>query len=494
MAKIKWFTTPVYEASGKLICARTEESINEGATVTSAELGTPSSLAETYSQLIKSDLVVNKVIQNLNLNMTTDQLRGSVELTPLTRVYYIISVRSTDREKTAEIANEFMKVFSEEIKQFYEIDNIYIVDRALTPSGAINMNITKNVKIFAGIGLVIAVGMVMIMFIFNNTVTSAEQIKRYTKLTTLASIPKYNGKEEIIAQNDPKSPYVESIKILRTNLKYMYNKGDLKTVAIMSSLPSEGKSWLTANLAVTFANTGKKTLIIDADMRRGRQHQLFKIDKVLGLSEYLELNKESIEKIKETEEVEKVNVNTEMLDDEVIAEIQRLSGGKLDDSIIAEIQKARLQNEEMNKEQTMVTNNNEMLNSSNDLEDDDCDILEFVKETNIENLYVIPSGSPKLESSELLSTNKFEKGLEKLKEEFDVIVVDAPPVSVVADGFIISRIVDTNIIVLKHGNTEINELNKIKNNINEIGGNVIGTVINKIPDANKKYYNTYYNK
>ena len=75
-----------------------------------------------------------------------------------------------------------------------------------------------------------------------------------------------------------------------------------------------------------------------------------------------------------------------------------------------------------------------------------------------------------------------------------MIVVDTPPVSVVADGFIISRMVDTNMIVLKHGNTEINELNKIKNNIHEIGGDVIGTVINKIPDANKKYYNTYYNK
>ena len=107
---------------------------------------------------------------------------------------------------------------------------------------------------------------------------------------------------------------------------------------------------------------------------------------------------------------------------------------------------------------------------------------------------MISSGSERMESSELLSTTKLEDALEELKEEYDMIIIDTPPVSVVADGFIISRMVDTNMIVLKHGNTEISELNKIKNNIQEIGGEVIGTVINKIPDANKKYYNTYYNK
>ena len=91
-----------------------------------------------------------------------------------------------------------------------------------------------------------------------------------------------------------------------------------------------------------------------------------------------------------------------------------------------------------------------------------------------------------------MSTGKLEEALKELKEEYDMILIDTPPVSVVADGFIISRMVDTNMIVIKHGNTEINEINKIKNNIQEIGGDIIGTVINKIPDANKKYYNTYY--
>ncbi len=558
--KIDHFTTPVYQATGKLICARTEKSINTGSTVTSAELNMPSSLAETYAAFIKSDLVVNQVIQNLGLNMTTGQLSSSIELTPVTKVYYQVTARSTDREKSAQIANEFIKVFSEEIRKFYEIDNIYVVDEALVPGGAINMNVAKSIKTFGGIGFVVASLAVIVMFIFNNTVTNSDQIKRYTKLTTLASIPRYSGDEDLITLKDSKSPYAESIKILRTNLQYMYDKGELRTVAITSSLPGEGKSWLSANLAVAFANTGKKTLIIDADMRRGRQHRLFKVRKVPGLSEFLRSTMGSTEmiaikgrkvakngmarglgvinkfvkiekipgiadiiykedyitsKIEDRSKMKSLKMETEEEEVEITMESEKKPRGrraakKEDDKtkgkrvakkgekskgITKQTTKPTVKNtikeeEKIEEKQTSVIDNKEEITQ----EEKDPTIFEYISETGIENLYVISSGSERLESSELLSTNKLEEALEELKEEFDMIVVDTPPVSVVADGFIISRMVDTNMIVLKHGNTEINELNKIKNNIHEIGGDVIGTVINKIPDANKKYYNTYYNK
>lgn len=498
--KIKYFTTPVYQASGKLICAKSEE---DEKMVTSTELSMPSSLAETYANLIKSDLIVNQVIQNLGLNMSTGQLRSSIELTPVTKVYYQVSARSTDRVKAAEIANEFIKVFSEEVQKFYAIDSIHTVDQAQIPEGAINMDMTKNIKIFAGIGFVVAAGIVIIMFIFNNTVTNSEQIKRYTKLTTLASIPRYSGSGDLITLKDSKSPYAESIKILRTNLQYMYDKGTLQTVAITSSLPGEGKSWLSANLAIAFANSGKKTLIIDADMRRGRQHKLFKVRKVPGLSEFLR-STTGITDLVVTKKGRKGKVKTQALKmepetDEIEIEIEpekktKKKVTKKEEVIEKETKKSstrKMTKKEEEKAVEPVSRKKEVAKKS---EEEEPSIFEFINETSVENLYVISSGSERMESSELLSTTKLEDALEELKEEYDMIIIDTPPVSVVADGFIISRMVDTNMIVLKHGNTEISELNKIKNNIQEIGGEVIGTVINKIPDANKKYYNTYYNK
>ncbi len=497
--KIKYFTTPVYQASGKLICAKSEE---DEKMVTSTELSMPSSLAETYANLIKSDLIVNQVIQNLGLNMSTAQLRNAIELTPVTKVYYQVSARSTDRVKAAEIANEFIKVFSEEVQKFYAIDSIHTVDQAQIPEGAINMDMTKNIKIFAGIGFVVAAGIVIIMFIFNNTVTNSEQIKRYTKLTTLASIPRYSGSGDLITLKDSKSPYAESIKILRTNLQYMYDKGTLQTVAITSSLPGEGKSWLSANLAIAFANSGKKTLIIDADMRRGRQHKLFKVRKMPGLSEFLR-STTGITDLVVTKKGRKGKVKTQALkmeteSEELEVEVEpkkktrRKSTQKED--VIEETKKTSTRKTTKKAEEKAVEPVSRKKGVAKKSEEEEPSIFEFINETSVENLYVISSGSERMESSELLSTTKLEDALEELKEEYDMIIIDTPPVSVVADGFIISRMVDTNMIVLKHGNTEISELNKIKNNIQEIGGEVIGTVINKIPDANKKYYNTYYNK
>ena len=552
-AKIEYFTTPVYEAAGTLICARNEENIQAGATITSAELTMPSSLSETYTELIKSDLIVNKVIQNLGLNMTPGALKGSIELTPKTKVFYQINARSTNSEQAAQIANEFIKVFSEEVKNFYEIDNIYTVDEAKVSTTAVNMNSTKSIKIFAGIGFVVAAAVIMIMFIFNNTVTNSDQIKRYTKLPTLASIPRYSGNEDLITLKDSKSPYAESIKILRTNLQYMYDGGDLQTVAITSSLPGEGKSWLSANLAVAFANAGKRTLIIDADMRRGRQHKLFKVRKMPGLSEFLrstlgsmdmialkgkkekglglfklgkkdkdvesmdymtgregkarfkslkkETEEEVVEVVIESEKKTKAKRSAKKVDEKKSTKGKR-TAEKIDNKKTEKkedtnkkaskkaVSKETKQIEKVEKAE-VIDRKDEMIQTENEKEPN---VFEYVNETGIENLYMIASGSERLESSELLSTDKLQESLEELKEEYDMIIIDTPPVSVVADGFIISRIVDTNIIVLKHGNTEINELNKIKNNIQEIGGEVIGTVINKIPDANKKYYNTYYNK
>jgi len=537
-AKIEYLTTPMYTAEGKLICGRTEESRLEGNTVTASEITMPSSLAETYAELIKSDLIVNKVIENLHLNMSTGALRSSVTLTPLTKVYYTISVKNSDAELAADLVNEFIDVFSEEIRNFYEIDNIQVVDAAKIPTSATNMNMKKSVTMFAGIGFVVAAGCIMIMFIFNNTVTNSDQIKRYTKLQTLASIPKYSGDEDLITLRDSKSPYAESIKILRTNLQYMYEGAELQTVAITSSLPGEGKSWLSANLAVAFANTGKRTLIIDADMRRGRQHRLFRVKKMPGLSEFLRSTRESSDMISVSGrrvakgglakslafinkfiKIEKIQAVSNIIykDDFLSMEIDNkaktrrkslkkdVSEKEVEIKIEPKKKKATSKSKQTSKKERTITKVKKVedllkedveksIIKENTPKDEEPSIFEFVRRTKIENLYLLPSGSERLESSELLSKSKFKQALEELQDEFDMIVIDTPPVSVVADGFIISRIVDTNIIVLKHGNTEINELNKIKNNIQEIGGEVIGTVINKIPDANKKYYNTYYNK
>ena len=94
-------------------------------------------------------------------------------------------------------------------------------------------------------------------------------------------------KNELIVANRPKSGISEAVKTIRTNLQFSSIDQKVQSILVTSSVPGEGKSFITANLAVAFAQTGSKVLIVDCDMRRGRQHKIFEVENEQGLSNLL---------------------------------------------------------------------------------------------------------------------------------------------------------------------------------------------------------------
>ena len=226
-------------------------------------------------------------------------------------------------------------------------------------------------------------------------------------------------KKELIVQRSPKSPIAEVFRTLRTNIQFMNSQKSLKTLLITSTMPGEGKSWVSSNLAITFAQAGKKVVIVDADMRKGRLHKLFQTDIVPGLSNYLSGIDES---------------------------------GKVEQA----------------------------------------DILKYVRQTEVENLYLIPAGNVPPNPSELLASELTDSMLERLKEVFDIVILDGTPSLLVTDSIILSRIVDTTIIVTSHKFTKKDGLQKVKKAIENVGGKIAGVVINKIPVNVAKYESTYY--
>lgn len=92
---------------------------------------------------------------------------------------------------------------------------------------------------------------------------------------------------ELIVANNPKSGVAEAIKTIRTNLLFSSIDEPVKSILMTSSMSGEGKSFITANLAIAFAQAGVKVLIVDCDLRRGRQHKIFNIDNEQGLSNLL---------------------------------------------------------------------------------------------------------------------------------------------------------------------------------------------------------------
>ena len=92
---------------------------------------------------------------------------------------------------------------------------------------------------------------------------------------------------ELIVANNPKSGVAEAIKTIRTNLLFSSIDEPVKSILMTSSMSGEGKSFVSANLSVAFAQTGVKVLIVDCDLRHGRQHKIFNIDNEQGLSNLL---------------------------------------------------------------------------------------------------------------------------------------------------------------------------------------------------------------
>ena len=322
---------PEYKSSTTLILGRIVDSgENKGFDVdnriTQTEIAINSNLVSTYSELIKSKTLIKKVKNNLGINIEDDNLRDSITVSRLSETELIeITVKNDNPELASNIANEIAKVFSDKIQEIYNIQNVYIIDAATPDYIPYNINHVKDIIIFAVLGFIVSFGILILYSILDTTIKSADDIENEIGLKNLNIIPirKQDIKSdecssELITYENSKSVTSEAFRTLRTNIQFSnINNKENKILLLTSCFSSEGKSYVSANLAVAFAQAGKKVILIDADMRRGRQAKIFNIPNELGLSNYLsnldrngmEINERINKYINETE-VKNLNVIT----------------------------------------------------------------------------------------------------------------------------------------------------------------------------------------
>lgn len=225
---------------------------------------------------------------------------------------------------------------------------------------------------------------------------------------------------ELIVIEKPTSAFSEAIKTVRTNLKFSSVSRKIKTIMVTSSVPSEGKSFVSANLAAAFAQFGEKVLLVDCDLRKGRQNKIFDIsisDSPLGLSNLL----------------------------------------------IEENYLRYCQN--------------------------------YVQKTNIENLYILPAGTFPPNPSELLASDRCCNLLKLFREQYDVIILDCPPLTGLNDALVASSYADTSVIVARYKHTPMELLEKSKKSLENVGANIAGVILNQIPiKDNPYYYSSYYSE
>lgn len=215
---------------------------------------------------------------------------------------------------------------------------------------------------------------------------------------------------ELITITNPKSPITEAYRTLRTNIQFSNVDEDLKVICVTSSGPSEGKTTTSCNLAETFAQSGKRVLLIDGDLRKPRVHKVFKISGTKGLTNLL--------------------------------------AGQLS--------------------------------------------LEEVTSYVGSDLTVIPCGPIPPNPSELIASNRMKELVANLRQQYDVVIIDAPPVGVVTDSAILSTIVDGTLLVVASGKTEIDGAKRAKQLLENVNARILGVVMTMIPVTKKGYYGYQY--
>ncbi|NQT95804.1 MAG: polysaccharide biosynthesis tyrosine autokinase [Candidatus Omnitrophica bacterium] len=299
-------------------------------------------------------------------------------------------------------------------------NNVSIQDTAGVPKIPVRPKKRLNIIIAMIIGFLGGIGLAFFQEYLNDTVKSGEDVSRIVAWPLLVNVPKFSGnlkplgsnKSYILTKTKPNTRVAETYKALRTSIAFSSTEErPLKTILVSSPGPQEGKTSTICNLAITMAQNRKRVVLIDADMRKPRLHEIFKLKNNIGLSSFI-------------------------------------SG----------------QSDQKN----------------------------LIQQTDVDNLSLITSGPYTPNPSELISTHKMEELVKLLEDKFDYILFDTPPIAMVTDTVILSRVSDGIIMVLECDKTSRRILPQINKVLSDTKAKVVGFVLNKSSVRSAHYYNYSY--
>lgn len=293
----KFLTIPMYKSSTTVILGSNQE----GTGITQSDISINNNLVSTYAEIIKSRRVLEQVQKELNESYTYKELASEISVSSINNTQIIkITVEDNNALNAKIIANLVAKVFTVEVPELYNLDNVHILDVAIEEDEPYNINVAKSSIIGGVLGLVLSSGIFFVIYYFDRTAKSVEQVEEVLQMPILGSVEETkNLKEELVVATNPKEIISEQIRTIRTNLQFTSADEKIKTILITSSIPSEGKSFISSNLATAFAQNNKKVLIVDCDMRKGRVNKIFKISNRIGLSNLLAYKEDDEENLED---------------------------------------------------------------------------------------------------------------------------------------------------------------------------------------------------
>lgn len=347
------------------------------------------------------------------------------ELTTLLKQYrekhpFVVKAQASLRFLQQSIEAERQRVM-ETLKQQstgkLQVSTARIVEEANLPRNPSGPPRAKMVLAWSGIELVAILFFIFLWDYFDDTVHSPDDLRRKgINLPFLGPVPlikAFEVSEEerfLITHYQRRSPVAESFRYLRVAINFSAPAEALKNLVFTSSVPSEGKSFISHNIAISLAQDGNRTLLIDADLRKPRAHQIYRMENLSGLSSYL------------TSEIEFDTV---------------------------------------------------------------------VRETFIENLWVILSGPVSPNPAEILASQRMVNLLKQARGRFDRIVIDAPPLTGIGDSLVLGSMTTHVIFVIRSSKTPCDIIRQSKEVLEKSGIRIIGAILNYV-DIEKERYGGYY--
>ena len=182
--------TPMYSSKTTMLLANVAEIDGNSNTIATNDINLNQKLVSTYREIIKSKRVLKQVIANLNLDYETETLASMISVNSISDTEIIsVVVKHKDPIMAMKIANEVASTFCDEIINIYQIKNVNIIDRAEASDTPYNVNIVKQVIIYLLVGFVVSCAIVFVIYYFDTTVKSKEEIEEKVGLSVLGIIP-----------------------------------------------------------------------------------------------------------------------------------------------------------------------------------------------------------------------------------------------------------------------------------------------------------------